>query len=682
MEENSENLLKPCKTNVEEEELTGQIAEIFTEGTANQHEKEENSRELLWKKEEIEDQWENIQEVVESDFLTSPADIYPNRRVELEDAEISEETKGHFAQLCSQYKDVFSKNNQDIGKTTLIEMEIDTGDSLPVAQSPYTLPLKHYEWVRKEIETLEKAGVIVKSLSPWASPVIVVPKKSAPDEPLRRRLVIDYRKINSLQQQIKRADKSTGCLSLYLLPKIDKMFAKLNGSRIFSTTDLRSGYYHIGLTEGSRPKSAFVVPMGKFEFLRTPFGLSQVPAYFQLLINNVLQGCSKFPMGYLDNIIIFSKTEEEHLEHLEKIFKKLREYGLKMKREKCNFFKKHLQYLGHLVLEEGFKPLPEKIKSIKHMPPPKTAKEVKQFLGLAGYYRKFVPRFADLSRPLTNLTRQSVEFEWTEKCQKSCDNLRELLTKYPILRYPDPNKDYTLFTDASKFGYAGVLTQEYEDNRVTKYHPVCYVSGLFRGCQLNWAALTKEAYAIYMAVRKLTFYITGHNIKVKSNHLPLKKFLENKTLNAKVNNWAVELEQFKIELDWISGVKNTLADSLSRLLDMTPEAEPTHEPPGEELGVACFEELESAKVHEVFIEQIENVDIEVPKEIMQEVRIPIPKKQMLQLQKNDEYCRRIVRRMQTERELKKIFILDDGILYRLWLEDGQTYKCMVVPLIL
>ena len=301
-EENSKNSLKPCKTDVEEEELTGQIAEVLAEGTANQREKEENSRESLQKKEEIEDQWQNIQEVIESDFLTSPADIYPYRRVELEDAEISEETKGHFAQLCSQYEDVFSKNNQDIGKTTLIEMEINTRDSLPVAQSPYTLPLKHYEWVRKEIETLEKAGVIVKSLSPWASLVIVVPKKSALDKPPRRRLVIDYSKINSLQQQIKRADKSTGCLSLYLLPKIDEMFAKLNEARIFSTIDLRSKYYHIGLTEGSRPKLAFIVPMGKFEFLRTPFGLSQVPAYFQLLIDNVLQGCSKFTMGYLDII--------------------------------------------------------------------------------------------------------------------------------------------------------------------------------------------------------------------------------------------------------------------------------------------------------------------------------------------------------------------------------------------
>ena len=280
IEENSKNSLKLCKIDTEEEEVTRPGSYVETESMLNQHENEENSHESQRKKKETNDQWENIQEIVESDFLTSPADIYPKRRVELEDAEICEKTRESFAQLCDEYDDVFSKNNQHIGKTTLIEMEIDTGDSLPVAQSPYTLPLKHYEWVRKEIETLEKAGVIVKSLSPWASPVIVVPKKSALDEPPHRRLVIDYRKINLLQQQIKRADKSTGCLSLYPLSKIDEMFVKLNGSRIFSIIDPRSGYYHIGLTEGSRPKSAFVVPMGKFEFLRTPFGLSQVPAYF------------------------------------------------------------------------------------------------------------------------------------------------------------------------------------------------------------------------------------------------------------------------------------------------------------------------------------------------------------------------------------------------------------------
>ena len=394
-------------------------------------------------------QWCELSEVVDSDFLISPGDIYPNRKVELEDADVKEATKVSFEVLCEQQHEAFSKNNKDIGHTQLIDMEIDTGDSLPVAQSPYTLPLKYYDWVLQEIETLEKSGVIERSLSRWASPVIVVPKKSAPDEPPRRRLCVDYRKVNALQPEVKRTDKGTGCLSLYPLPKIDEMFSKLGGATIFSTIDLRSGYYHIGLTRESRAKSAFVVPMGKWQFKHTPFGLSQAPAYFQLLIDKVLMGCSGFAMGYLDDIIIFSKTEEEHLQHLEEIFIRLRKFGLKMKREKCSFFKKHIQYLGHLVSEDGFEPLPEKLESIRKMPAPRTAKEVKQFLGLIGYYRKFVPRFADISRPLTKLTRHNVVFEWIDQCSKAFNHLCELLMKYPILRYPDPKQGYILYTDAS-----------------------------------------------------------------------------------------------------------------------------------------------------------------------------------------------------------------------------------------
>ena len=210
------------------------------------------------------DSWLDINEVIESDFLISPGDIYPSRKVELKDAEVSKETLHRFEKLCEDQKDAFSKNNRDIGRTQWIEMEIDTGGSVPLAQSPYTLPLKHYNWVRKEIETLEKAGIIERSLSPWASPVIVVPKKSAPDEPPRRRLCVDYRRVNALQQEVKHTDKTTGCLTLYLLPKIDEMFAKFGGARVFSTIDLRSAYYHIGLTRESQAKSAFVVPMGKW----------------------------------------------------------------------------------------------------------------------------------------------------------------------------------------------------------------------------------------------------------------------------------------------------------------------------------------------------------------------------------------------------------------------------------
>ena len=226
-------------------EISPKQPEKHTE-TGSQNTGSEISHKELQEREQQDDS--RGEEGFDTDFLISPGDVYPNRKVKLEDAKITAETRRQFEEMCDRHPEAFSKNNKDIGRTTLIEMEIDTGDSLPVIQNPYTLPLKHHEWVRKEIETLEKAGVIERSLSPWASPVIVVPKKSAPDEPPRRHLCMDYRKVNSLQQEVRRTDKGTGCLSLYPLPKIDEMFAKLKGARFFSTIDLRSGYYHIGLT--------------------------------------------------------------------------------------------------------------------------------------------------------------------------------------------------------------------------------------------------------------------------------------------------------------------------------------------------------------------------------------------------------------------------------------------------
>ena len=595
----------------------------------------------------------------ETDFLISPGDVYPNRKVELEDAEISEETRKKFEEMCEHHPEAFSKNNKDIGRTSFIEMEIDTGDSLPVAQNPYTLPLKHHEWVRKEIETLEKAGVIERSLSPWASPVIVVPKKSAPDEPRRRCLCVDYRKVNALQQEVKQMDRGMGCLSLYPLPKIDEMFAKLKGARCFSTIDLRSSYYHIGLTRESRAKSAFVVPMGKWEFKRTPFGLSQAPAYFQLLIDKVLMGCGKFAMGYLDDIIIFSRNEIEHLQHIEEIFNRLECFGLKMKKEKCDFFKKYIQYLGHLIAEDGFTPLPEKLESIRNMPRPKTSKEVKQFLGLIGYYRKFVPRFSDTVRSLTNLTRHDAEFVWSKKCDKAFKHLKELLMQHPILRYPDPGQPYTLFTDASGIGWAGVLTQEFEDDKgKKKQHPICYISGQFIGSQQNWAALTKEAYAIYMAVLKLSFYIMDAEVTIKCDHLPLKKFLQKQTLNAKVNNWAVELEQFNLKLEWIQGVKNMLADSLSRLLDMDPEDKLQAEKKGHEFGTFCFESVNeiseiSPDVWKPLKDSVEHLEITYEEGVVKEVHLPLSAKQMIQLQKNDLQARNIVDKLRKKKTIPR-----------------------------
>ena len=256
--------------------------------------------------------------------------------------------------------------------------------------------------------------------------------------------------------------------------------------------------------KSSRAKTAFVMPFGKYKFLMVPFGLAQAPAYFQLLMNKVLEGL-KFAMTYLDDIIIFSENELQHLEHLETVFSQLRQAGLKMKCSKCDFSKSKIHYLGHLISPKGISPLPNKLDCIKHMLAPKDVKEIKQFLGLTGYYRKFVPRFADISRPLTTLTKKDKKFEWTPACQKSFDLLKETLCGEPVLKYADTSRPYTLYTDARKFSWAGVLTQSHttviNGKSITTDHPVAFVSGLFRGSQLNWATLMKEAFAIYMSVR-------------------------------------------------------------------------------------------------------------------------------------------------------------------------------------
>ena len=412
--------------------------------------------------------------------------------------------------------------------------------------------------------------------------------------------------------------------------------------------------------------------------------MAQAPAHFQKLINKVLTDCN-FAMGYLDDIIIFSKTEEEHLEHLETIFNQLRESGLKLKLQKCSFFKKHIQYLGHLISDEGIQPLLEKLESIAKMPTPKNAKQVKQFLGLIGYYRKFVPRFADISRILTKLTRKDQEFKWTPECDKCFHMLKDYLQEAPILRYPDPAASYILYTDASKYAYAGVLTQRQDDTD----HPVVYVSGLFRGSQLNWAALTKEAYAIYMSVKKLSFYLDSAHITVRSDHLPLKRFLEKNTLNAKVNNWAVELESQKIDFVFIQGTKNVLADTLSRLIEIDDDIKLPAEQEGHEFGYVPFEQLPPAQVtvtEEVIINKVNNLKIKIqhidPVQKDLKIELPISNLKLKELQEQDKRITHL-RKLWSENKLNKnIFAIENDILKKKVIECGLLYKPVIIPEIL
>ena len=560
-------------------------------------------------------------------------------------------------------------------------MDINTGNHPPICQKPYTLALKHYEWVQKEVEQLERAGIITRSVSPWASPIVIVLKKLEPDKPPRRRMCIDFRRLNALKPTMVKVDsKVKGNLTLHPLLKIDELYVKLNGTKIFSALDLTSGYYHIELDKDSH---------GKWELNMVPFGLAKAPAYFQAVISTVLEGLSHFAIAYLDNIIIFSKNEEEHLQHLEIIFERLHEAGLKLKRSKCSFMKMHIEYLGHLISEMGIELMPDRLSAIKEMPAPRNPKEIKQFLGLVGYYRKFIPRFSDIAKPQTRLTRHDMTVEWCKKCEFSFQTLKDALYTEPILKFPDPNKLYVLFTDASKQVWAGVLTQPYSQvmggKLVTVHHPVTYMSGLFRGFQLNWAALTKEAYAIYMSVKNLNFYLTDVEITLRSDHLPLKKFLLKNTLNSKVNNWAVELETFNIHFEHISGIWNTLADTVCRIVRMDPDMQQKPEKQGYEFRYSCFEELPPAEVSNMEETITKGVKLQ-PKE---EIRIPetectllVPTEKLHTLKLHDGLCQK-AKQVGNNTDMSKSYYIDaDSVLRKLWQDNEEVFNTIVLPKIL
>ena len=231
---------------------------------------------------------------------------------------------------------------------------------------------------------------------------------------------------------------------MWPIPRVKDIFAKLGKARFFTTLNLRSGYHHIALDDDAIKKTAFVMPFGKYKYLKVPFGLAQTPTYFQNVMNEVLNGL-QFTLAYLDDVIIFLELVEQHLKHILIVLTRLKQAKLCLKKSKCLFFKQELPYLGHLLTTKGIKPQSEKVKAISEMEPPRNQKGVREFLGMVGYYRKFINRFADAARPMAKLARKGVKFAWTEECQTGFEYLKMFLIEALILKYPDPSKRYVVF---------------------------------------------------------------------------------------------------------------------------------------------------------------------------------------------------------------------------------------------
>ena len=481
-------------------------------------------------------------------------------------------------------------------------------------------------------------------------------------------MVIDYRQLNKriiISRAPDRNGKIGKVISNYPIPTIESLLARLEGCKYFSILDLRSGYHHIGLSEQSKPLTAFTTHSGKFQWNVLPFGIGIRVQTFSFVINKVIGHCSDFAANYLDDIIVFSRTAEDHMEHLEKIFEALQVADLKIKVSKCEFFKKHVSYLGFLIGETGIRCDRSKVEAINKITTPTNIEEVHQFNGMCSYYCKFISHYSDISKCFNDMTRKGATFNWTKECDAAFKLLKEKLMENPLLISPQVDKDYVIHCDASKYSYSGILQQTRPGTE--ELAPVAYFSGNFDKTQVKWNITEKEAYAIYKSVKKFAFYITGAKTTVFSDHKPLKNFFEGGMNITKLVRWSLELKEFYISLEFIQGKLNTVANVISRLRNEGLYQEHSNKEQKVNTTINLDERME-----EVLDIASKPLDFEK----VFSMNTVISRKELLLCQKRDKFCRKPVR---TAGRHSDFMINHEGLLVKQVGILRNTYRVNVVP---
>ena len=404
-------------------------------------------------------------------------------------------------------------------------------------------PLEMAE-MEKQISDLLDKGYIEPSTSPYGAPVLFVKKPRSQD----LRLVIDHRLLN--KQTIR---------NKFPIPRIDDMLDMLSGAKVFSSVDLRQAFHQIKLVESDKPKTAFRTPFGHYQWVTLSMGLTNAPAVFQSVVNNIFRPyLGKFVVVYLDDICVFSKTEEEHMKHLRLVLDKLREVKLTIAWHKCHFFQKELLFVGHIVTADGVKADPAKITAVTQYPRPRDVHELRSFLGMTNYFRKFVHKYANITAPLTQLLRKDSDFEWTDAQQQAFEAVKQALVTAPVLKLPDWKSDspFEITCDASYNGIAGVLMQD--------GHPVAYESRKLNAAERNYSPTELEMLAVLHCVKMWRCYIEGKDVHVYTDHKPNTTFSSNPMLTRRQARWAEELQSYNIQWHYKPGSKNVVADALSR----------------------------------------------------------------------------------------------------------------------
>lgn len=466
---------------------------------------------------------------------------------------LNHEEKTSIFDLCLQFNNIFYLEGDKLTSTdvTTHSIQIKT-DQPPINQKMYRLPLIHKHIIEDQVSKMLSEDIIQVSKSPWNSPLIVVPKKPGSDGQKRWRVVVDFRKLNAVTVK-----------DAYPLPRIEDILDQLGHSRYFSTLDLASGYHQVSVEPVDRPKTAFSTPKGHYEFKRMPFGLTGAPATFQRMMNHILTGISGFGcFVYLDDIVVYGKNLKDHNDKLQEVFIKIREHGLKLQTEKCNFLSKEIIYLGHKCSVDGVLPDPSRIEAVQKFPRPSKVRDVQSFLGLLNYYRKFIQNFSKIASPINNLLKKDTLFEWTEECESSFKELKGFLVNPPLLIYPDFDLPFNLTTDASKLAIGAVLSQ----SKVGLDKPIAYASRSLSKTEQNYSTTEKELLAIVWAVKNFRSYLLGHKFYVYTDHQPLRGECRIKDPSSRIIRLYQKLMDYDFCIEYKKGALNTNADALSRVL--------------------------------------------------------------------------------------------------------------------
>ncbi|KAK8510296.1 hypothetical protein V6N12_073367 [Hibiscus sabdariffa] len=440
------------------------------------------------------------------------------------------------------FPEVFPEELSGLPPDREVEFVIEThADAAPVSISPYRMAPKELKELKTQLQELLDRGFIRPSTSPWGAPVLFVKKK---DESLR--MCIDYRQLNKMTVKNK-----------YPLPRIDDLFDQLRGASVFSKIDLRSGYYQLKVREQDVLKTVFRTRYGHYEFLVMPFGLTNAPAAFMDLMNRVFhEYLDQLLVVFIDDILVYSRTEEDHDRHLRLVLQTLLENQLYAKLSKCEFWIREVVFLGHVVSSEGIRVDPKKVEAVVNWKQPKSVTEIRSFLGLAGYYRRFVSGFSKVATPLTKLLQKGVKYEWSDARRQAFEKLKEALTNAPVLIQPVSGKEFVVYSDALYVGLGCVLMQE---GRV-----VAYASRQLKTHEKNYPTHDIELAAVVFALKIWRHYLYGERCTVYTDHKSLKYLMTQKELNLRQHRWLELLKDYDLSIEYHPGKANVVADALSR----------------------------------------------------------------------------------------------------------------------